>query len=53
MNGDFYSFTIDDVKNLKNPDIYSSPRTLDRIKGAEEFQKELKGEGVEERKKIG
>ena len=35
--------TIDDVKNLKNPDIYVCERTLDRIRGAELFQKELKG----------
>jgi len=36
--------SIEDVKRLKNPDIYKNPRTLDRIKGAELFQKELKGE---------
>jgi len=36
--------TIDDVKALKNPDVYKNPRTFDRIKGAELFQKELKGE---------
>ena len=36
--------SIEDVKALKIPDIYKSPRTLDRIKGAELFQKELKGE---------
>lgn len=35
--------TIDDVKNLKRPDLYKSERTLDRIKGAEYFQKLLKG----------
>lgn len=36
--------TIDDVKSLKNPDVYKEERTLDRIKGAELFYKELKGE---------
>ncbi|NJN24951.1 MAG: hypothetical protein HC819_02655 [Cyclobacteriaceae bacterium] len=36
--------TIDDIKSLKRPDVYKAPRTLDRIKGAELFQKELKGE---------
>ena len=36
--------TLDDVKALKNPDVYKSERTLDRIKGAELFQKELKGD---------
>jgi len=36
--------SIEDVKALKNPDVYKNPRTLDRIKGAELFQKELKGE---------
>jgi len=36
--------TIDDVKNLVNPDVYKCDRTLDRIRGAELFQKELKGE---------
>ena len=36
--------TIEDVKALKRPDVYKNPRTLDRIKGAELFQKELKGE---------
>lgn len=35
---------IDDVKNLKNPDVYKEERTHDRIKGAEFFQKELNGE---------
>jgi len=35
--------TIDDVINLKRPDLYKSERTLDRIKGAEYFQKLLKG----------
>ncbi len=36
--------TYDDVKNLKRPDVYQCERTLDRIRGAELFQKELKGE---------
>ena len=36
--------SIKDIKALKNPDVYKNPRTLDRIKGAELFQKELKGE---------
>jgi uroporphyrinogen decarboxylase len=36
--------TIDDVHRLKNPDVFKKERTLDRIKGAELFQKELKGE---------
>jgi len=35
--------TIDDVIILKRPDVYKSIRTLDRIKGAEYFQKLLKG----------
>ena len=35
--------TLQEVKQLKNPDVYKSPRTLDRIRGAELFQKELKG----------
>jgi MtaA/CmuA family methyltransferase len=35
--------TLDDVYKLKNPDIYKSARTLDRIKGAELYQKLLKG----------
>lgn len=35
--------SIEDVKMLKNPDVYKAARTLDRIKGAELFQKELKG----------
>lgn len=35
--------TIDDVKMLKVPDVYKEPRTLDRIKGAELYQKMLKG----------
>ncbi len=36
--------SLEDVKNLKNPDVYKSDRTLDRIKGAELFQKKLKGD---------
>lgn len=36
--------SMEDVNALKNPDVYRDPRTLDRIKGAELFQKELKGE---------
>jgi len=36
--------SLDDVRNLKNPDVYKSARTRDRIKGAELFQKELKGD---------
>ena len=35
--------SLDDVKNLKCPNVFKSERTLDRIKGAELFQKELKG----------
>lgn len=35
--------TLDDVKTLKRPDVYKSERTLDRIKGAEYFQKLLHG----------
>ena len=35
--------TIEDVHNLKNPDLYKSARTLDRIAGAELYQKRLKG----------
>ena len=35
--------SIEDVKALKIPDVYKAERTLDRIKGAELFQKELKG----------
>jgi uroporphyrinogen decarboxylase len=34
---------IDDIKLLKIPDIYKSTRTLDRIQGAELYQKLLKG----------
>ena len=36
--------SIDDAKSLKTPDVYKETRTLDRIKGAELFQKKLKGE---------
>ena len=36
--------SFDDVKMLRSPDVYKSERTGDRIKGAELFQKELKGE---------
>lgn len=35
--------TIDDVINLPLPDVYKNARTLDRIKGAEYYQKLLKG----------
>jgi len=35
--------TIDDVHALQNPDVYKAERTLDRIKGAELYQKLLKG----------
>lgn len=35
--------SIDDVRNLKNPDVCKEERTLDRIKGAEYYQKLLKG----------
>jgi MtaA/CmuA family methyltransferase len=35
--------TMDDVKNLPSPDVYKCERTLDRIKGADYFQKLLKG----------
>jgi len=34
---------MDDVHALKNPDVYKSVRTLDRIRGAELYQKMLKG----------
>jgi uroporphyrinogen-III decarboxylase len=33
----------EDVKELKRPDVYKSERTRDRIKGAEYYQKLLKG----------
>jgi MtaA/CmuA family methyltransferase len=36
--------STEDAKALKNPDVYKSERTRDRIKGAELFQKQLKGE---------
>lgn len=35
--------SYDDVKNLPDPDLYKCERTLDRIKGAEYFQKLLNG----------
>ena len=35
--------TMHDVKNLPTPDVFKCERTLDRIKGAEYFQKLLKG----------
>jgi len=35
---------IDDVKDLKNPDLYSEVRTRDRIEGARYFSRLLKGE---------
>lgn len=35
--------TIDDVRNLPEPDVRKCVRTLDRIKGAEYFRKLLKG----------
>lgn len=35
--------TYDDVKNLKNPDVYQADRTRDRIQGAALYQKILKG----------
>jgi MtaA/CmuA family methyltransferase len=34
---------MDDAKALKNPDVYKSERCLDRIKGAQLYQKNLKG----------
>ena len=34
--------TMDDVKNLPSPDVTKCDRTLDRIKGAEYFQKLIK-----------
>ncbi len=36
--------TIEDVKALKNPDVYAAERTADRIKGAEYYQELLKGQ---------
>lgn len=35
--------SYEDVQKLVNPSVYKSERTMDRIKGAELFQKELKG----------
>ncbi|MBR9999649.1 MAG: uroporphyrinogen decarboxylase family protein [Cyclobacteriaceae bacterium] len=35
--------TFDDVKSLKNPDVYKNLRTRDRIDGAALYQKLLKG----------
>ncbi len=35
--------TIDDVINLKNPDVYKAERTLDRIKAAELLSKKTQG----------
>ncbi len=35
--------TVDDVKKLKNPDVFKAERTADRIKGSELYQKELQG----------
>jgi uroporphyrinogen-III decarboxylase len=35
--------TYSDVVSLKRPDVYKCERTLDRIRGAELFQKELQG----------
>jgi len=37
--------TIDDVKSLKNPDVYASERTRDRIRGVA-YYKKLLGESV-------
>ena len=36
--------TIDDVKALKNPDVYTAERTLDRIKGVEYYRELLGGD---------
>lgn len=36
--------TIEDVKALKDPDVYKAERTLDRIKGAQYYQQLLKGQ---------
>ena len=33
----------EDIQNLQRPDVYKCTRTLDRIKGAELFQKKLQG----------
>ncbi len=35
--------SMEDARNLPDPDVYKCDRTLDRIKGAEYFQKLLKG----------
>ena len=35
--------SIDDIKNLKTPDIYKEERTLDRIKAAEVLSKKTQG----------
>jgi MtaA/CmuA family methyltransferase len=35
--------SIEDVHAIQNPDVYKAERTLDRIKGAEFYQKLLKG----------
>ncbi|MDP4222210.1 MAG: uroporphyrinogen decarboxylase family protein [Bacteroidota bacterium] len=35
--------TPEDVRDLRNPDVYKCERTLDRIKGAEYYKKLLKG----------
>jgi uroporphyrinogen-III decarboxylase len=35
--------SLEDVRQLKNPDVYKCERTLDRIRGAELFHSELKG----------
>jgi len=35
--------TVDDLRALKNPDLFKATRTLDRIRGAELYQKLLKG----------
>jgi MtaA/CmuA family methyltransferase len=35
--------SLNDVRNLPDPDVYKCERTLDRIKGAEYFQQLLKG----------
>lgn len=37
--------TMDDVKALKNPDVYKNERTLDRIRGVE-YYKQLLGDDV-------
>jgi len=35
--------TMDDVRNLKKPDVYKAERTLDRIKGGELLSKKTQG----------